>query len=336
MPGVTIIWQESRMKCSRYFVVALFAFAASASLAPASADYPERPVRIIYPYTAGGSGDALARVYADRLSAALRQQFFVENRPGAGGNVGFAAGAKSAPDGYTVIFVSAAFTINGSLYASPGFNPTKDFVPIAAQSIVPNVLLVNTASPFKTVNELVAYAKANPGKLTFGSSGVGTSTHMAGEAFKQQAGINIVHVPYRGAANVGADLLGGRLDLIFDSAPAALSNIRTGMARALAVASTERLPDLPDVPTTKEAGFPDLLSAGWTGMVVPAGTPADICEKLSAAAIQVNNDPHLIAQLAKLGGRPFNMKSREEFEAFIKRDIESNAALVKAAGLRIE
>jgi tripartite-type tricarboxylate transporter receptor subunit TctC len=316
--------------------VILLAFAAAAPITPAHAEYPEYPVRIIYPYTAGGSGDALARVFADKFSTLLGQQFFVDNRPGAGGNIGFAAGAKSAPDGYTLISVSPAFAINASLYASPGYNPVRDFVPIAPQSIVPNVLLVNVASPFKMVKDLVAYAKANPGKLTFGSSGIGTSVHMAGEALKHQTGIDLVHVPYRGAANAGTDLLGGRLDLIFDSAPSALSNIRTGMARALAVASTERLPDLPDVPTMAEAGSPDLLSEAWTGIVVPAGTPQAIIDKLHATAMKVNSDPSVIAQLAKLGGRPFNLRSREEFGAFIKGEVESNAVVVKAARLRVE
>jgi tripartite-type tricarboxylate transporter receptor subunit TctC len=312
--------------------LALFA----CGLAVAQTDYPSSPVRIVYPYTAGGSGDALVRVFADKFSTLGGQQFFVDNKPGAGGNIGFGMGARATPDGYTLTSISPAFAINASLYASPGYDPIKDFIAVAPQSVVPNVMLVPADSPFKTVKDFVAAAKTNPGKYNFGSSGIGTSVHMAGELLKYQTGINLVHVPYRGAANAGTDLLGGRLDMMFDSAPSALANLRTGRARALAIASKERLPEMPDVPTMAEAGLPDFVSEAWTGMAVPASTPAPIVDKLFAIAVAANNDRTVVERLAALGGRPFTMKSKEEFADFIKAEVARNAILVKAAGLHVE
>jgi tripartite-type tricarboxylate transporter receptor subunit TctC len=225
--------EETVVRTAR--AIALIAFATLGLLASgAMAEYPERPIRLIYPYTAGGAGDALARLFADRLGPELGQQMIVDNRPGAGGNTGAVAAAAAAADGYTLFSVSPAFAINASLFAAPGYDPVKDFIPVTPLSVVPNVLVVSAALPVRSVQELVAYARANPGKVNFGSSGIGTSIHLAGEMLKREAKIDIVHVPYRGSAQAGTDLLGGQLQMMFDSAPTALSNVRTGRAVAIA------------------------------------------------------------------------------------------------------
>lgn len=297
--------------------------------------YPDRQIRLIYPYTAGGSGDALARVFADGFSTVLGQQMFVDNRPGAGGNTGFAAAARSRADGYTLASVSPAFVINATLYTDPGYDPTADFVAVAPLSVVPNVLIVNAARPFRTLREIVDYAKANPGKLSFGSSGIGTSIHLGAELLKHQAGIDMAHIPYRGAAQAGLDLLGGQIDLMFDSAPTALGNVRTGKARAIVVASSARLAELPDVPTSAEAGFPDLISEAWTGIVAPANTPSAVVDRLAAAAEKLKGDPAIVERLAKLGGRPLPGSSAD-FATFMKAERARNAVVIKATGMRVE
>ena len=301
----------------------------------AHAEYPDHPIRMIYPFAAGGSGDALARLFANALGNILGQQVFVDNRPGAGGNIGFAAAAHATPDGYTLLSVSPSFAINVSLYPAPGFDPVKEFVPIAPLSTVPNILIVNSASPYTSLDDLIADARAHPGKLTFGSSGIGTSIHLAGELLKAQAKIDIRHVPYRGASGAGADLLGGHIDMMFDSAPTALSNVHTGKARALVIAAPKRLSELPDVPTTAEAGYPQLLSGAWTGIVAPAGTPPAVIEKLRAAVSQVMHDPAVLDLLGKLGGEPF-IGTPEEFGSFIKTEIDRDGTIIKANNIRIE
>lgn len=326
------------MKISRRSVLVAGAagLAVGSGITPAFAEYPEKPIRMFYPYAAGGAGDALARLFATNVGPVLGQQVIVDNKPGAGGNIGCAAAAQAAPDGYTLLSVSPGFAINATLYATPGYDPVKDFVPVASLSIVPNVLIVNAASPYRSLKDLLDFAKANPGKLSFGSSGIGTSIHLAGELLKQQAGIDMVHIPYTGAAQAAVDLLGGRIDLMFDSAPTALSNVSTGKARALTIASSTRLDQMPDVPTTAEAGFPDLLSAAWTGVVAPTGTPKAAIDRLTAAFGQVTKDAAVLEFLAtKLGGKPLYL-TPAEFGAFIKREVDTNGAIVKALKLRVE
>jgi tripartite-type tricarboxylate transporter receptor subunit TctC len=324
------------MTIHRRFLGAVGALCVALGVAPALAEYPEKPIRVIYPYAAGGAGDALARLFATAAGPVLGQQLVVENRPGAGGNIGFAAGAQAAPDGYTLLSVSPAFAINATLYTTPGYDPVKDFVPVAPLSIVPNVLIVNAASSYKSLKDLVDYARANPGKLSFGSSGIGTSIHLASELLKQQARIDMVHIPYTGAAQAAVDLLGGRIDLMFDSAPTALVNVSGGRARALTIAATSRLDQMKDVPTTAEAGYPELLSGAWTGMVAPANTPKPIVDKLTAIFDKVTRDPAVLEFLAtKLGGKPF-YGTPAEFGVFVKREVEVNGELVKALKLRVE
>jgi tripartite-type tricarboxylate transporter receptor subunit TctC len=319
------------------FAAAAFAAAAFASsmVAAGAQQFPDKPVRLIMPYAAGGSGDTLARLFAEDIGQRLGQPMIVENRTGAGGNIGFAFAAKSPPDGYTLASLSPAFVINGTLYKEPGYDPLKDFVAVAPLSVVPNVIIINADLPFKTLKELVDHARANPGKLNFASSGVGTSIHIGAEVFKHFAKVDILHVPYRGAAQAGQDLMGGTINMMFDSAPTAISNVRTGKARALAIASKQRHPELPDVPTTAEAGFPEVLSEAWTGLAAPVGTPPAVIEKIAAAAAQSLRDPRMVERLARIGGRPF-IATTAEFAEFIKRDFEVNAAVIKATGIKAE
>lgn len=323
------------MKTARAIALVVFtAFGLAAAGASAQA-WPERPIRMIYPYTAGGAGDALARLFADRLGPELGTQMIVDNRPGAGGNTGAVAAAAATPDGYTLFSVSPAFAINASLYANPGYDPVRDFIPVAPLSVVPNVLVVSASFPPRSVQELVAYARANPGKVNFGSSGIGTSIHLAGEMLKREAKIDIVHVPYRGSAQAGTDLLGGQLQMMFDSAPTALANVRTGRAFAIAIASKVRLPELPDVPTMAEAGFPTIESEAWTGIVAPLRTPPAVIAKVNEAAAKVLKDPLLLERLKAIGGRPFT-GTADEFGAFIRNEVARFAVIVKEADIKPE
>jgi tripartite-type tricarboxylate transporter receptor subunit TctC len=326
--------EETVVRTAR--AIALIVFAALGLAATgATAQYPERPIRLIYPYTAGGAGDALARLFADRLSTELGVQMFVDNRPGAGGNTGAVAAAAAAGDGYTLFSVSPAFAINASLHAAPGYDPVRDFIPVAPLSVVPNVLLVSASFPPRTVQALVAHARANPGTVNFGSSGVGTSIHLAGEMLKREAKIDIVHVPYRGSSQAGIDLLGGQLQMMFDSAPTAIANVRTGRAFAIAVASKTRLPELPDVPTMAEAGFPTIESEAWTGIVAPLRTPPAVIARIHAASVRALNDPVLLDRLKQIGGRPFT-GSPEDFGAFIRNEVTRFSVIVKEADIKPE
>jgi len=323
------------VRTARAIALIVFAAFGLAAAGTSAQGYPERPIRMIYPYTAGGAGDALARLFADRLGPELGTQVIVDNRPGAGGNTGAAAAAAAAPDGYTLFSVSPAFALNVSLYPSPGYDPVRDFVPVAPLSVVPNVLLVSASFAPRTVQELVAYARANPGKVNFGSSGVGTSIHLAGEMLKREAKIDIVHVPYRGSAQAGTDLMGGQLQMMFDSAPTAISNVRTGRAVAIAIASKSRLPELPDVPTMAEAGFPAIESEAWTGIAAPARTPPAVIAKVHEAAARVLKDPVLLERLRLIGGRPFT-GTAEEFGAFIRNEVARFAVIVREADIKPE
>lgn len=325
------------MKFDRRRVLTLGAAIAALSAGAAQAQqYPDKAIRVIYPFAAGGSGDALVRLFATAATPILGQQIIIDNRPGAGGNIGFAAAAKAPADGYTLLSVSPSFAINYTLYKEPGFDPVKDFVPVASMSVVPNVLEIPATSPFKSVKDLVDYAKANPGKLSFGSSGIGTSVHLAGELFKKAAGIDIVHVPYPTAGQRTTDIMAGRIDMMFESSPTALNDLSTGKVRSLTIANATRVPQFADVPTTKEAGYPDVISGAWTGFLAPAGTPKAIVDKLYEVFNKVTHDETVIKDLAtKLGGQPF-YSTPAEWGAFIKKEVETNGAIVKALNLKVE
>lgn len=315
------------------FAASLALAAMSVLAAPAQAEYPEKPIEIVYPFGAGGAGDTLVRLFTSAAQKATGYEFLVTNLPGAGGNIGFSKVAREKPDGYTLLSISPSLAINATLFAEPGFDPVNDFDVIAPMSIVPNILVTPPSSPFNTAQELIDFAKANPGQLKFGSSGLGTSPHLAGELLKKEAGIDIVHIPYSGSANAVVDLMGGRIDLMFDSSSSSLPNIVGGKVKALAIAADKRLDALPDVPTMAEVGLPKVQSSAWTGLLAPKGTPEPILQKLNEIFVKVTQDEEVLDNLVnKLGGQPLRM-SREEFAKFIEEQVEVNRTLIESINL---
>jgi len=298
--------------------------------------YPSRPIRVVVPFASAGPPDILARVLGEKMSVALGQPVVIENRPGAGGNIGYAAAAKAAPDGYTVLLGSInTHAINPSLYASLPFDPVKDFQPVTLLARVHNVLVVNRSSPIKGVRELIAEAKARPGRLTYGSAGNGTTLHLAGELMKLSAGIDMVHVPYKSAPESITDLLASRIDLSFAGVPPAMAFIRDGRLTALAVTAPARIPQLPDVPTVAEAGLTGYEVVAWNGFLVPAGTPQSVVERLHAAAVKALSEPDVRERLVSLGFEPVG-SSAAEFAKVIDQDIGKFSRVVKQSGIKIE
>jgi tripartite-type tricarboxylate transporter receptor subunit TctC len=274
----------------RALCAALLATTALAALAQAS-DYPSKPIRLITPFAAGASTDKLARLVADGMGKSLGQQVIVENRAGAGGNLAAEATATAAPDGYTFMLVSAGIvTMNQHIYKKLKFDAQKDLAPLTIAVRMPLVLVTTPQQPFKTAQQLIAHAKANPGKLTYGSAGIGTSQHLAGELFKSLSGTHIVHIPYRGGAPAMTDLLGGQIHLMFVQGPSALPQVKAGKLRALAVGSPQRSPLLPDVPTLAEVGLSGHDSDTWYGFVAPAGVPTPVLAKLQSAIVAALKD----------------------------------------------
>ncbi len=267
----------------------------------AAAGFPERPVTLVVPFPAGGTPDILARILSDSLAKRLGQPLIVENRAGAGGNIGAQAVARAAPDGYTLLMCAFGCTVAPSLYQPAPYDIVKDFAPVAMVGTVPSVLVVNPKVPAQTVAELLAYARAHPGKLNSASSGVGGSAHLATELLKLRTGIDVAHIPYKGAGQVASDLLGGQVDMYFDNLPASLANIRAGKLRALAVASAKRAPAIPDVPTFAEAGVADFLITPWFGIMAPAGTPDATLAALHQAFNDALQAPEVAAKMRELG-----------------------------------
>ena len=310
---------------------------ATAMVVPAAAmaAYPDRPVRIIVGFSAGGTTDIVARIMAKELTESLGQTFVVENKPGAGSNIGAEQASRAAPDGYTLYFAAVTNAINYTLYPNLSFDLLKDFAPVAMGAQVPNLLVVNPNLPVKSVQELVAHAKANPGKLAFASSGSGTSIHMAGELFKIQAGIDVLHVPYRGSAPALTDLIGGQVQYDFDNMPAAWPHVQSGKLRALAVTTAERSPTAPDIPTMKESGFPDFNVSSWFGLLAPAGTPPDVIAKLNDVIVKAQDKPNVQENFKQLGAVGAK-QSPAEFGAFVKAEVEKWGPVVKASGAKVD
>ncbi len=301
----------------------------------ALAAYPDKPVRIVVGFSAGGTTDVIARIMAKELTESLGQSFVVENKPGAGSNIATDQVQRAAPDGYTLLFVAVTSAINQTLYKNVNFDLTKDFTPVALGAKVPNILVVNPAVPVKSVQELVDYAKKNPGKLAFASSGSGTSIHMAGELFKMQTGIDVLHVPYKGSAPAVTDLIGGQVQFMFDNMPSAWPHVQSGKLRALAVTTTERSKSAPDVPTMKESGFANFDVSSWFGLIAPAGTPPDVVNKLNAAMVKALDKPEVQLSFEKLGA--VGVKTTPaEFGQFIKSEVEGWAPVVKASGAKVD
>jgi len=314
-------------------IAAIAALAAAITPAPAQ-DWPTRPVTMILPFAAGGPLDGIGRILAARLSDVLGQQVVIENVTGAGANIAGDRVAKAAPDGYTLLLASLAqLTINPSLYDKMPFDTVKDVIPITQAVFTPNILALNNDVPAKSVTELVALARAQPGQLTFGSAGVGTSQHLAGELFKSMAHVDIRHVPYRGAAPVITDLLGGRISMFFGNVTAVLPQVQDGKLRALAVTSPKRVAATPDLPTLAEAGFPGFDATASFGLVAPAGTPPAIIDKLHRETVRILALPEVRKRFAELGSEVIG-NSPSEFSAVIKAEIPQWAKLIKEAGIR--
>ncbi|MEA2830240.1 MAG: hypothetical protein QOF22_988 [Bradyrhizobium sp.] len=308
---------------------------AFAPIGSASAlDYPTRPVRFVVGFPAGGATDILARLIGQRLSERLGQQFVIENKPGAGNNIGTEAVVNADPDGYTVLLINPANFINASLYVNLRFNFIRDIAPVASFNRVPNVMTVASDVPAKTVAEFIAYVKANPGKVNMASSGNGTSVHLSGELFMAMSGAKMLHVPYRGAAPAITDLLGNRVQVIFDNMPSIIQHISSGSLRALAVTTAARSPELPDVPTVAET-VPGYEASALFGMGAPKKTPQEIVERLNREINAVLAEPEMKKRLTELGGAPL-ISSPEAFGAMIAAETEKWQTVVKSAGLRVE
>jgi tripartite-type tricarboxylate transporter receptor subunit TctC len=313
-------------------------FVALISLAgPGSAsalDYPTRPVRWIVPYPAGGATDILARLVGNKLSERLGQQFIIENKAGAGNNIGTEAVVNAAPDGYTLLLVNPANAINASLYAKLTYNFVRDIAPIAGITRTPNIMTVSKDVTAKTVAEFIAYAKANPGKVNMASSGNGTSVHLSGEMFMAMTGVKMQHVPYRGAAPALTDMLSGQVQVIFDNMPSVISHIKAGTLRALAVTTAERSQELPDVPTVAET-VKDYEASAWFGVGAPKGTPREIIEKLNKEVNEILVEPAMKARLAELGGVPM-VGTPEDFGKIVQSETDKWEKVVKFSGAKVE
>lgn len=315
----------------KLLAAALCVFAA----APAAAadDYPNRPIRWVSPWPAGGTNDILSRMIARQLETRLGQPIIVDNRAGAAGTIGSDFTAKSAPDGYIITLGSTPTHATARVaYPNLPYNPLTDFEPITRAGTLPNVLVVRPTLEVKSVAELIAHAKANPGKLNFYSSGIGSSQHLSGELFKKMAGLDVQHVPYKGQALGFTDLLAGRIDFAFDNITPLLPYIQNGQVRALAVSTANRSPALPDTPTVAEAGLPGYDAAVWFGVFAPRGVPAAILDKLNAAIVDSLKSPELAKRLSELGVQDVG-STRAEFGAFYRHDIEKWNDLIKSAGI---
>jgi tripartite-type tricarboxylate transporter receptor subunit TctC len=298
--------------------------------------YPNHAIRLVVPFPAGGTTDILARDVAKKLTDALGQSVVVDNRPGAGGNIGADLVAKAPPDGYTLLMGTVGtHAINPSLYAKMPYDHVKDFVPVVLVAGVPNVLVVNPSVPVNTVADLIKLAKSKPGAINFASSGSGTSIHLSGELFKTMTGVDMTHVPYKGSSPALTDLMGGQVQIMFDNLPSSLALIKSGKLRAVAVTSLKRAPALPDVPTVSESGVPGFEASSWFGILAPAGTPAPIVAKLNAEVNKWLQSPEgkeqLLAQGAEVAGGP-----PEQFVAHIRAETDKWAKVVKASGAKVD
>jgi len=297
--------------------------------------YPNKPVKIVVPFTAGSATDILARTVGQKLGELWGQAVIIENRPGAGGTIGAGVVAHSPPDGYTLLVHSAAQAVNPAIYPSLPYDTTKDFVEVATLGGQPNVLVVAPAAGFKNVADLIAAAKKAPGALNFGSAGIGSGTHINGEKFKLAAGIDVVHIPYKGTPEAITDTMTGRVTYFFSPISAALPNVREGKLMALGVSTAKRSSTLPNVPTIAESGLPGFDYNLWVGMFAPAGTPADVVDKINADVARVLQAPDVRERLAALGAEPMVM-TPAEFRKFMRDEIDELAKVVKAADIKVQ
>ena len=323
----------------RRLTILMAAFAALALAMPAAAcaqpRYPEKPVRIIVPSTPAGVLDNVARTLALRLADRLGQQIVIENKGGAGGNIGAEAAARSPADGYTLfIGFNATHGANLALFGKLAYDPVADFAPIGLLAAVPNIISVHPAVPVNSLAELVALAKSEPGKLSYASSGNGTSTHLAAELFKAAAGIDMLHIPYKGSAPAVGDVIAGQVPVLVDSVSSSTAHVKAGKLKALAVTSPKRLAVLPELPTVAESGFPGFQSTAWVGLLAPAGTPRPVIERLHAAVLEVMALPETRERLAAFGGE-VTTSTPEEFAAHIRSEMARLGKVVRDANIKL-
>ncbi|MCW0233895.1 MAG: tripartite tricarboxylate transporter substrate binding protein [Ferrovibrio sp.] len=298
--------------------------------------FPSKPVTMVVPFPAGGTTDIVARLTAQKLSEAWGQPVIVDNRAGAGGNIGSAMVAKAAPDGYTLLMGTVGtHAINASLYAKMPYDVVKDFTPVTNVAAVPNMLVVTPDLPVKSVKELIDYGKKNPGKLNMASSGNGTSIHLSGELFKVMTGVAMEHVPYKGSAPALTDLMGGQVQVMFDNMPSALPHVKAGKLRAIAVTTATRSPAMPELPTIAEAGVPGFEAASWFGLLAPAGTPKEIVAKIHADVVKAMKTTDLTEKMAQQGAVAVGY-TPDEFAAYIKTELAKWEKVVKASGARAD
>jgi len=320
------------MKIRTFLALALLAFA---SLARAD-DYPSRPIRFVVPYPAGGPLDTVARLLGQKVSESMKQPIIVDNRPGAGGNIGADFVAKSAPDGYTILMGAVAtHAINPTLYSHIPYDPVADFMPITQVASTPNVLVVNPSVPAKDVREFIAYAKANPGRLNFGSGSTGSAGHLAGELFKTMAGVDMTHVPYKGAGPAMQDLVAGQIQLMFDNLASSLGQIRAGKVRALAVTTAKRTSLAPELPTIAESGLPGFDINTWFGVFAPAKTPQPVVDRLYTEFTRALAMPDVRQKMIDLGAEPVGNKPAE-FAAYIRSEKDKYARVIRASGAKVD
>jgi tripartite-type tricarboxylate transporter receptor subunit TctC len=304
----------------------------------AADNYPSRPVQIIVPFAAGGPTDIVGRIMGAKMGELLGQQFVVENKTGAGGNIGADAVAKADPNGYTLLIATVSTNaINPGIYKTMPYDPVRDFAPIGRVGVTPTLLLVNPSIPATDVKSLVALIKANPGKFNYGSSGVGSILHLCGEEFKSLAGgLDIVHVPYKGSAPMDADLMGGQIAMAFDPTPTSLPLAQSGKIRALGAGMATRLSAMPDLPTLQEQGLKDFECYTWTAILAPAGTPKPIIDRLNAAINKSLADPAVFSSLQKVGIDPTPGSTPQQTAEFIKAELAKWAPIIKASGAQVD
>lgn len=321
---------------AQFAAIACACVGAFSAASVAAQTYPSKPVKMIVPFEPGGATDILARLLSAELTTLLGQQFVVENRSGAGGNIGSNLVAKGAPDGYLLLFGAAGnIAINPSLFKNMPYDPVSDLTAIAPMASTMNVLVVNPNVSAKSVTELINLAKQQPGKLTFASSGNGSTIHLSGEMFKMMAGIDILHVPYRGSAPAMVDLVGGRTDMMIDNLPSALPRIQSGALRALGVTASARSKALPDTPTIAEAGLPGFEATSWFGVFAPAKTPQSVIDTLNKGISEALRVPAVLARIQTMGAEPMLMTS-DAFGQLIRSDIDKWRKVIKAAGVSVD
>jgi len=320
----------------RWWKLGLVAAAVAVLAMPASAQsWPTKPVRIVVPFGPGGPADVYARIVANGLTETFKQQFIIDNKPGAGALIGTEVVAKAAPDGYTLLMMSNTHTVNETLFAHKPYELMRDLVPVAPVNASDLVMVVHPSVPAKTLQEFIALAKAQPGKLSYASSGPGTPYHMAGELFKSMSGTDILHIPHKGSAEARNDVMGGHVEMMFDAVTAMKGSIDAGEVRALATTGLQRSSVMPNVPTMNEAGVPGYEATIWLGIMAPTGTPKEIVDRLNAEIERIIDQPAIRDAWAQQGAVPMTM-TPDQFGAFLKQDIEKWAKVIKTAGIDIQ